>query len=189
MIKSIIYSILLLAILSPKLMVSQELARYSCLVDRVKIKEFEKSFNRTFDKSGVLLSKGQYHGLAIAQFGILSYYEFLETGDSVYYNHVINQARFFKDSTKVHAKFEGKGIGIPYHKKFGDLEAPWYSGMTQGYAISFLLRYFDLTGDEESLPLIKKLLYFLKLPQSEGGTISITDKGFKWIEEYPNSKK
>lgn len=165
----------------------QKLHRYICQGDRVSIEEFESS--RTFDKNGIILSDKKYHPLSIAKYGLFAYYKFEETGDSTYYLKCIDQVGYFKNPTKVHELFEGKGIGLPYNYKFWDLEAPWYSGMTQGFAISYLLRYYKLTNDTTILPVIEKIAYVLIAPQEKGGTISTTPEGCTWIEEYPNSKK
>jgi len=61
--------------------------------------------------------------------------------------------------------------------------------MTQGMALSYLLRYYDLTKDESSLPILEKVAFFLLQRQEDGGTISTTPEGYTWIEEYPNSKR
>ena len=132
---------------------SQELMQYSCFVDRVFVDEFEKMKGKSFDKNGIIRQNNRYHPLTIVQYGILCHNEFLETGDSTYYYKCTNQVAYFKDSTKINYLFDDKGIGLPYNFKANDLKPPWYSGMTQGYAISFLLRYYELTRDN-SLSLI-----------------------------------
>ena len=166
---------------------SQSLKQYSSLIDRTDIHGFESS--RTFDKNGIILSQNKYHPLSVAVYGVLAYYSFKETKDSAYYFKSINQIKYFKDSTKVNHIFKGKGIGLPYKVNFWDLKAPWYSGMTQGYAISYLLRYHELTNDVEVIPIIEKVAYALIQNQEKGGAISKTKEGYTWIEEYPNSKK
>lgn len=181
------YSLFIALFLSFKLVNAQELFRYTCQVDRVQIEEFESS--RTFDKNGIILSDKKYHPLSIAKYGLLAYYKFKETGDSTFYLKCVNQVSYFKNPAQVHQMFEGKGIGLPYNFKFWDLKAPWYSGMTQGFAISYLLRYHKLTSDTTILPVIEKIAYVLTAPQEKGGTISTTSEGCTWIEEYPNSKK
>ena len=165
---------------------AQELTRYICNVERIITTEFINS--RTFDSEGIIKSKGRYHPLSIAQFGISTYYNFLDTGDSTYYHHCMNQIKYFKDESKLVSLFDGEGIGLPYNYNYRELKAPWYSGMTQGYAISFLLRYYELSKDESILPIIEKIAYVLMMPQELGGTISISKEGCTWIEEYPNRK-
>ena len=166
---------------------SQELQNYTCYVDRIDIKGMEAS--REFDKDGIIKSAKRYHPLSIIQFGILAYYKFKETNDSIYYKKCVNQIKYFKDPTKVNTLYDGKGLGLPYTFKFWDLKAPWYSGMTQGYAISYLLRYHELTNDPDVYPLIEKIAHVLLQRQENGGTLSTTNEGYTWIEEYPNSKK
>lgn len=168
---------------------SQELSRYTCHVDRIDISEIEGEKKRTFDKEGVILLNKKYHPLNICQYGMLAHHYFKETSDSTYYYKCINQVKYFKDSTKYNYMFNNKGIGLPYNYNYGGLKAPWYSGMTQGYAISFLLRYYSLTKDKSILPIIEKIAYVLLSPQEQGGAISKTKEGCTWIEEYPNSKK
>ena len=145
--------------------------------------------SKRFDKNGIIKSANRYHPLSIIQYGILAYYKFKETNDSVYYQKCVDQIKYFKDSTKVRTLYEGKGLGLPYNFNFWDLKAPWYSGMTQGYAISYLLRYHELTNDPDVFPLIEKIAYVLLQKQENGGTISTTKEGYTWIEEYPNSKR
>lgn len=166
---------------------SQEFMQYSCQYNRVNIFDFESS--HSFDDKGIIMENKKYHPLAISRYGLLTYYYYLETLDSTFYHKCINQINYFKDSSKIDVLFDGKGIGLPYNFNFWDLKAPWYSGMTQGFAISFLLRYYKLTNDESILPIIKKIAFVLKLHQNKGGTISTTKEGCIWIEEYPNSKR
>lgn len=174
-------------LLTSTLLYSYDFVRYSCLIDRIDIEHF--TAGREFDESGILTARKQYNPLVISQYGILSYYEFLATGDSLYYQKCLAQASYFKDSSKVNYLFNGKGIGLPYNFNYKEMKSPWYSGMTQGYATSFLLRYYDLTHDSSILPIIQKIVYLMIKDQSVGGTISTTLEGYKWIEEYPNSEK
>ncbi len=168
---------------------SQELIPYSCYIDRVSVQSWMKYNGRKLDKEGILQNGNVYHPLSITQFGMGSYYHFKETNDSTYYRHYINQVKYFKDSTKVHYLHDGKSIGLPYTINFWDMKAPWYSGMTQGYAMSFLIRYWQDTKDESIVPIIKKIAHFQLQPESKNGTIGETPNGLTWIEEYPNSKK
>lgn len=170
-----------------KMIFAQEVMRYTCEADRVDVSKFEST--HSFDKNGIILEKKRYHPLAIARYGVMTYYRYLDTMDSTYYHKCVNQINYFKDSSKINVMFDGKGIGLPYNFNYKELKAPWYSGMTQGYAISFLLRYYILTKDESILPIIKKIAFVLISPQKDGGTISTTKEGCTWIEEYPNSRR
>lgn len=166
-----------------------ELKRYSSHIDRKYAHNWLERGSRTLDENGIIKNSKRYHPLGIVQFGVICYYEFLETKDSVYYHHFMNQIKYFKDSTKVHYLKGGTLIGLPYNYNHGGLKAPWYSGMTNGYALSFLLRYLEHTKDESIIPIIKKIASFLITPVEENGTLGKTPEGFLWIEEYPNYKK
>ncbi len=166
----------------------QEVFKYISSVDHIDQKLWLKQYDRAFDPTGIVIQKNEYHALSIAGFGIMSYENFIISGDSVYYKHAINQYKYFCDSSKVDYIDGFKGMGLPYHFKFTDLKAPWYSGMTQGVAISFLLRYYKLTGDKDALKKVQQLAYFMLRPVRTGGTIGKTPEGYTFIEEYPKSK-
>ena len=149
---------------------------------------YTKQFQREFDKNGILIQKKEYHALTISIFGIMCADNFVKTGDSSYYKHVINQYKYFSDPSKIILFNDGTEAGLPYHKSYNGLKAPWFSGMTQGMAASFLLRYYTLTKDETALDLTLKIVKFLLKPEKEGGAIGHTPEGKLWIEEYPNCK-
>lgn len=168
---------------------SQDIRRYSMYSDHFDIEKYVMQYERKFDSIGIIKQKGQYHALTISLFGIMCFDEFNRTGDSTYYNHVVNQFKYFRDSSNLHVRFNGKGIGLPYKFNFHDLNAPWYSGLTQGIATSFLLRYWLLTNDSYALDLAKKTNYFMIQPIEAGGTLAKTSEGYSWIEEYPGTKR
>lgn len=67
-----------------------------------------------------------------------------------------------------------------------NLSHPWISGLTQGKAISLLIRAFWTSGKELYLDAAKKALHAMVLPINEGGTLRVLDNGMTWIEEYPD---
>ncbi|ASS49096.1 MAG: hypothetical protein CHH17_10220 [Candidatus Fluviicola riflensis] len=162
----------------------QQLLPYESLT-HFDVEKYSKQYERAFDASGIITQKKEYHALTIGVYGIMNYDAFKATGDSIYYKRVINQYKYFQDTSKL-VFFNDQSIGLPYRFAFKGLKAPWYSGMTQGVAASFLFRYYDLTKDKEALELSKQLIRFMLKPESEGGTIGRTKEGAMWIEEYPN---
>ncbi len=162
----------------------QQLLPYES-VAHFDVEKYVKQYERDFDSVGIITQKKQYHALTIGFYGIMNYDAFKATGDSVYFKRVINQYKYFQDTSKL-VYFDDQSVGLPYRFVFKGLKAPWYSGMTQGVAASFLLRYYDLTKDKEALELSKQLIRFMLKPESEGGTIGRTKEGAMWIEEYPN---
>lgn len=70
-----------------------------------------------------------------------------------------------------------------------NLSNPWISGLTQGKAISLLVRAFWISNQEKYLHAAKKALQAMILPINEGGTLRVLDNGMAWIEEYPDKNK
>ena len=65
----------------------------------------------------------------------------------------------------------------------GKLEAGWWSGLTDGYAIVLLLRGYDCFGDDKYLRLATDLYESVLTPIDEGGSL-LNWGGLPWIEEY-----
>lgn len=181
---TLLFGLLLVAAFS----FSQDVFRYHSSADHIDMNKWIPQQNRSFDSEGIVNQNNEYHALTIAGLGILGYEDFIVTGDSVSFKHVINQYKYFCDSSRVDFIDDFKGMGLPYKFKFYDLKPPWYSGMTQGVAVSFMLRYYKLTGDAEALKKAQQLVYFMLRPEEAGGTIGKTPEGYTFIEEYPNSK-
>lgn len=167
---------------------SQTLKPYELIFNHWEIEGFLKQFDRGLDSNGVVIQKNEYHALIICFYGIINFHEFEKTQDSTYYYRCVNQFKYFNDTSKLNYFDNGESVGLPYLFAFNGLKAPWYSGMTQGTAASYLLRYYKLTGNAKALDLTEKIIRFMLKPESEGGTISITKEGNSWIEEYPNCK-
>lgn len=170
-------------------LIAQEILPYTSILQHRTPEKWTAANQRTFDEQGVTLEKGKYHPLNIAQYGVYNYHLFQETGDSAYYQACSNQFNYFRDTSKVHSLFDGEAIGLPYDYNFHDLTAPWYSGMTQGYSASYLIRYYDLTRDRDALSILQKVVKMMLIPEGLGGTLGTTPEGLTWIEEYPNSSK
>jgi heparosan-N-sulfate-glucuronate 5-epimerase len=166
---------------------AQTLPRYTCLTKQFHTQKWMLQYSRLLDLDGVIMQKMEHHPLSIAFFGIMNYEDYLRTGDTIAYWHVRNQFKYFADTSHMDYTEDGLGAGLPYLKDHRDLKAPWYSGMTQGVAISFLLRYYALTQDARALTLAKQLAHFMLQPVDSGGTIGKTLEGEPWIEEYPGS--
>ena len=152
---------------------AQQLNHYTCFVDRIEISKWLKNGKRSFDKNGVIKNNKQYHPLGIVHYGLLNHNEFLKTKDSSYYYKLLDQISYFKDTSKIVLSIDGKGIGLPYNYKHADLTPPWYSGMTQGCALSLLLRYRSLSNDKEIDSIIEKIAYQMISPVDKNGSIGM----------------
>jgi heparosan-N-sulfate-glucuronate 5-epimerase len=167
----------------------QSLPRYSCLSKQYDTEKWLHQFDRKLDSSGVVIQAGKYHPLSIAFYGIMNYEDYVLNGDTACLRKMDNQFQYFTDTTHLDFVDDQKGAGLSYNDPFLDLKPPWYSGMTQGAAISFVLRYYLARHDPQALTLAKQFAYFMLRPSDQGGTIDTTQEGFLWIEEYPNSNK
>lgn len=167
---------------------AQTLKPYECL-EHFSIESYINQDSRSIDSKGIITQKKQYHALTVSFYGIMSYENFIKTGDSIYFRQAIDQFNYFRDSSKLIYTNGDSCIGLPYRYDYKGLKAPWFSGMTQGAATSYLLRYYNLTKDESALILSEKIIRFMLKTESEGGTIGRTKEGGPWIEEYPSYPK
>lgn len=151
--------------------------------------KYTTQYKRTFDEHGVVMQDRQYQPLTICIFGIMSYDAFMTTGDSAHYYNAVNQYAYFADTTHLSYSDSNQSVGLPYNYTFHDMNPPWFSGMTQGTAVSYLLRYYALTKNTAALELSKKLMHLLLKKEFNGGTIGRTPEGGMWIEEYPISRQ
>jgi hypothetical protein len=161
---------------------------YLCITRHYASEKWLQQYKREIDSAGVLVQDKQYHALSIGFWGIMNYHDFKRSGNKKSREQVINQYKYFCDTSKVKISADEKYMGLPYKFKFSDLTAPWYSGMTQGVALSYLYRYYDLTKDKTALVKMKQVAHFMIRMKENGGTIGKTPEGYLWIEEYPNSK-
>lgn len=176
-----------LAALAPATGEAQAPARYTCYTEHILLDAWLADPRRSVSPEGYLMDSKRYHPLTAATGGILAYERFVDTGDSSWFHLMAEQVRYFRDTARVDTAFGGRGIGIPYDWPFGRLKATWYSGMTQGVALSLLLRWEHLTHDTAMPPLMRRIAYFMVQPEGDGGTRSVTREGDTWIEEYPLS--
>lgn len=65
----------------------------------------------------------------------------------------------------------------------GKLSAPWWSGLTDGYAIIVLLRAYDCFNDKTYLDAAKSLYDSVLTDATAGGSLTYIDE-MPWIEEY-----
>lgn len=183
--KSVILFFLLLLNFGLK---SQDLNDYSWVVDRINIAAYDDPKNTIYSKDpkGIIKSNNEYHPLTLSMYGILNYYHFKQTGDSIYYKRHISQSNYFKNKDLLEYKLNNKGIALPYPFDFHELNKGWFSGMTQGTALSYILRYRKLTQRNDLDSVMHKIAYLLCQPVEKGGCISDYST-HPWIEEYPNS--
>lgn len=166
---------------------AQDLVRYSVLLDRNDVQLWEVDTSRSFDSEGIILNKGDYHPVGIVQYGMLCLDHFKLTGDSSYLKKSMDQAEYVLSDKYAHQLHEGAAIGLPYNFEYKGLSPPWYSGMAQGLAVSFLLRYAKIVDDPRLEKRIHKMVELMLRPAGAPGCLSRTPEGLVWLEEYPNT--
>ena len=85
----------------PQGLSAQKIQPYTCISDHITISDWMKQYNRKFDIQGIVLQKEEYHALSIAVYGIMAYDEFMRSKDSIYHKQIINQYKYFCDTSKV----------------------------------------------------------------------------------------
>ncbi len=68
-----------------------------------------------------------------------------------------------------------------------NIKAPWWSGLTDAYAIIPLLRAADIYGDQKYAQLADELYKSVTAPYQQGGSTTQLNKRI-WIEEYLDSQ-
>ena len=125
-----------------------------------------------------------YNPLAIAQYGLINFNNYLKTNENELLITASNMIDFLlqKSSKKKNA------LLFPYnidYQKFS-LKAPWYSAISQAHVLSLMIRLYKKEPKDHLKEEINLVYNSLILPLCEGGFLSQTPEGYLWIEEYPS---
>jgi heparosan-N-sulfate-glucuronate 5-epimerase len=119
----------------------------------------------------------QYNPAYVAWWGLAN----LNTGD---------HASFLKSIDWLHRRSVERGNGVVWEYRFdwvegkAFLQAPWISAMSQGLAISALVRSWRLFGRERDLHLAGRASEAFRTAIEEGG-VQDRSEGLMFLEEYP----
>ncbi|MBF9130657.1 hypothetical protein I0C86_17075 [Plantactinospora sp. S1510] len=150
----------------------------------------------THDPSGVrmaLLGGKLYdHPVGQAQYGLHLIEAHRLTKNAEYLNRAKKQAQRLIDRRVL----EGDGWFYPYpfryrlHRSEGYYEAPWYSMMAQGQALSVFCRLFTVTGEAKWKAAADATFasYLVTPVAGKPWGVYVVD-GKLWLEEYPNPKE
>jgi hypothetical protein len=149
-----------------------------------------KYFYKKFDQSGIPIYKARiqkYHPTVICQYA-LGAYELLYHSNFQDKNLLmiyLNQADWLlKNSNDI-----GNAAGWKFHFDVNEynLKKPWYSALTQGEAISVLLRAHVLSNKHEYLDKALSALNLFEISVIEGGILNYFNDT-PIYEEYPSVK-
>lgn len=106
-----------------------------------------------------------------------------ETKSKVFFKNsldwLINNVSYVEGKAHFLYKFDWSYNGYPN----GKLSKPWWSGLTDSYAIILFLRGYDIFGNEEYLQLAENLYHSVLNDFAKYGSLTELN-GLPWIEEY-----
>ncbi len=83
------------------------------------------------------------------------------------------------------ALFFPYGFDYALHGR-GTMQAPWYSGMAQGIALSGFIRLWEVTGDAKWMTAARDTFLSFRVARQPGKPwFAVVDNGSLWFEEYP----
>ncbi|MCZ4407259.1 D-glucuronyl C5-epimerase family protein [Cryomorphaceae bacterium 1068] len=152
--------------------------------------DYQNGLYGDFDEKGVPYSffNGQmvYNPVTILQFGLICIDLYIGYDRSEYLDRAINVLDRLEIERIEYLSLPNWAYNS-YNEKYS-IEAPYYSGMAVGEAISFYSRMSKILGNESLMNVASGCFDFLKIPFEKGGVARIKGKNFYWIEEYPTNE-
>src|SRR5215212_4021297 len=145
------------------------------------------------DRRGVPLYRRDgelyYHPVVLAQRALALIEGYQQTGDSRYLSGArVVAKRLVAESTVVDgARYLPYKFDFPLHGLSNDvMQAPWYSGMAEGQALSVFSRLHALLGRAADLEIAASLFKAIQVHGTTGPWVSHVDSaGYLWIQEFP----
>jgi|GEM_PF-5016046 len=124
----------------------------------------------------------QYNPVTVSQYALCLYDEYRTENNETKKNRFLKAVEWLSDYKVM---INDHAASLPYYfpNNMYALEAPWYSGMAQGQAVSVFLRAYELTDNDHFIAYAEEILNFMLLSIEEGGTLVRTPEGLPWIEE------
>lgn len=163
------------------------------------------SANTTFtplaDKNGVVMFKNRtdqtlhYHPTVLAQWALKYLTSYRQTKDPRDLELAEKQAAKLIEIAEIDADgvmWFAFDFDFPLHGRKDakdQMIAPWYSGMTQGQALSTFSRLYEVTGKAEYLDAARRVAASFDLEPAGVGepwTVRVDEDGYYWVSEYPS---
>ena len=126
----------------------------------------------------------QYNPIAIAQYGLGNFNQYLRTRD----NERRRKFLLVADWMVNHLERNPHGLSMWMHHfnwEYRDtLVAPWYSALAQGQGISLLVRAYEETGDARYKNASDAAFAAFQQDVAHGGVAFTDSAGDLWFEEY-----
>lgn len=130
-----------------------------------------------------------YQPTTIAEYGLANWNAYLRTGEDRYKRAFLTQACWLMAHETRFADDAG-GWYLPMPIPDYAIEGPWLSAMTQGNAISVLVRAYRLTNDEAFLAVARRAIRLFERDVRDGGvSVLVGEDGvfFEEVAAYPAS--
>jgi heparosan-N-sulfate-glucuronate 5-epimerase len=168
---------------------NEELGNYYIDMRPAKIHYFDGTYKNKFDENGVPMMPNKtgykYSPVNICQYGFILLADYKENS-----NHEILKCLNAIVDVLENLKSEDENYVIWWHDYYSEryaIEAPWASAMAQGEAISFYLRVYQITGDENLLKTARKAAQFT-IDEKHPKRVAVRDENnCLWLEEYPSN--
>ena len=139
----------------------------------------------SFDENGVFVfldkdGKYQYNPCGIAEYALVCF-EKMCHGDDVSQDKYKAQIRWLVENCR---EVGNSGVAWYYDYVGND----FFSGISQGMAMSALLRAYQFYEEEKYLEIAQQAFVFMNTNLDEGGTRCCNDDYMCWYEEYPSEK-
>ena len=133
---------------------------------------------------------GAYQPTSIAQYGLAHWNAFLDTGDRRHAQAFMAQAQWLV----THEIRLANGAGVwplPFVAHGFDVNKPWLSALTQGNAVSVLVRAYRLTREPVYLECARRAVRSFELDILDGGVsapVGLDGIFFEEVASYPASR-
>lgn len=158
------------------------------------VKVYESGAFGPLDARGVPMSGGSatagpvYNPVTIAQYALSLIDQALIEGRHAELDRkIVVQLEALVERIETHGDRRGLFVNRWDDAKYPSLRAPWVSGLSQGSALSALLRGHQVLGEERFLSAAHLVFGGLDLPLDAGGVRTGDACGHLWFEEYPEN--
>jgi hypothetical protein len=151
----------------------------------------ESEYHGPLDPHGVPLTRtghaeeAVYNAITIAQYALALHDEVLRTNSTELRAKLVAQVEAILNGRQATGARRGFIVHGWDNRKYPELRAPWVSALTQGNAISALLRAHQLIGGDHLLRGAAEMFEALSLSIEQGGVLARDACGHLWFEEYP----
>ena len=116
--------------------------------------------------------------------GLVQYSKWIETQDTVYFENATKIANWAVENQSQYGGWAWFFDHSFHGGVLGSMDSGWYGGMTQGLGMSFLVRMYNVTGNQSYKDAALNSTQLLSINVSDGGVLRHY-QNYSWYEEYP----